>query len=140
MEMSPKVALVSYAIALPVFFAIDMVWLGWLSVDFYKTHIGHLLGPVNWGAAAAFYLLFIAGIVTFSVRPGLKTGSPGNAALFGALYGVFTYATYDLTNMATLPNWPLIVVVVDICWGAFLCATVGTVTCLIMRRIFNASA
>ncbi len=124
-----------YLIALVVFFAIDMIWLGWLSVDFYDRHIGHLLGPVNWVAAALFYLMFIAGIVLFGVRPGLQSGSPGTAALWGGLFGFFTYATYDLTNLATLREWPVILVLVDIAWGIALCASVAFITCLIATRM-----
>jgi uncharacterized membrane protein len=120
--------LVTYPVALAIFFAIDMVWLGWLSGDLYERHIGHLLGPVNWLAALAFYLIFIAGIVIFSVRAGLETHSPRRAAIWGALYGFFTYATYDLTNMATLRGWSLTLVFVDIAWGIFICASVGFLT------------
>jgi uncharacterized membrane protein len=132
--VTSKTALISYCVALAVFFAIDMVWLGWLSTDFYQHHIGHLLGPVNWWAAAAFYLLFIAGIVIFAVRPGLLAGRPRVSGIWGALYGFFTYATYDLTNMATLQGWPVVVVVADLAWGTFLCGSVGFVTCWLMTR------
>lgn len=133
--MNLRTGLLTYLIALPVFFAIDMIWLGWLAVDFYQHHIGHLLGPVNWLAAALFYLLFIAGIVLFAVRPGLQSGTAKQAALWGGLYGFFTYATYDLTNMATLQGWPWTVVIADILWGVVLCGSVAYVTCRIAAKL-----
>ncbi len=132
--MTHRQAGLAYLIALPVFFAIDMLWLGWLAVDLYPHWIGHLLGPVNWTAAALFYLMFIAGIVLFGVRPGLAARSVKTAALWGGLFGAFTYATYDLTNMATLADWPWIMVVVDILWGTLLCGTVAAVTSFILLR------
>ncbi len=123
-----------YLIALVVFFAIDMVWLGLVAPGFYERQLGHLTGPVNWPAAIAFYLMFILGIVIFAVAPGLKHRSVGVALRWGALFGFFTYATYDLTNYATLRDWPLVVVVVDIVWGVVLCGLVATCTCVIAIR------
>ncbi len=100
-----------YLLTVPVFFAVDLLWLGVLARDFYRTNLGHLLSPtVNWPAAIVFYLLFIAGILYFAVLPALAEGSPGRAVLNGLLFGFFTYMTYELTNLATLPSWPLKVV------------------------------
>lgn len=132
--MNFRNALFSYLIALPVFFAVDMLWLAVIAVDFYPRHIGHLLGPVNWTAAGLFYAMFIAGIVLFGVRPGLAAGSVKTAAQWGGLFGFFTYATYDLTNMATLAGWPWVVVMADIAWGIALCATVSAITCRLALR------
>ena len=107
-----------YAIALPVFFAIDMVWLGLVAKNFYAKHIGYLMAPtVNWMAAILFYLLFIVGAVVFVITPALEQKSWVYALLFGALFGLLTYATYDLTNLATVKDWPLLVTVVDLLWG-----------------------
>ena len=123
-----------YLMTVPVFFAIDMIWLGYASRGFYKDNIGHLMSPaVNWPAAILFYLVFIAGILVFAVAPALKDGSLGKAVLYGALFGLFTYATYDLTNLATLRDWPVKVVVVDISWGVVLCSSVATISTLIGR-------
>ena len=123
-----------YLLTIPVFFAIDMIWLGYASRGFYKGQIGHLMSPtVNWPAAIIFYLLFIVGILIFAVVPALKSGSLSKAALWGGLFGLFTYATYDLTNLATLRDWPLKVVVVDILWGVILCSAVATISTLIGR-------
>ncbi len=115
-----------YLLTVPVFFAVDLLWLGVLARDFYRSNLGHLLSPtVNWPAALVFYLLFIAGILYFAVIPALAMGSPGPAVRNGLLFGFFTYMTYELTNMATLPSWPVKVVLVDIAWGMVLSATVA---------------
>jgi uncharacterized membrane protein len=115
-----------YVLTVPVFFAVDLLWLGVLAREFYRSNLGHLLSPtVNWPAAIVFYLLFIAGILYFAVLPALAEGSLGRAVLNGLLFGFFTYMTYELTNLATLPSWPLKVVLVDIAWGMALSATVA---------------
>ena len=115
-----------YLLTIPVFFAIDMIWLGYVARNFYKNQLHHLLSPeVNWSAAFLFYFIYIIGILFFAVRPGLETGSLARTCLFGALFGFFTYATYDLTNLATLRDWPIAVVAVDIAWGTLLCTLVG---------------
>jgi uncharacterized membrane protein len=125
-----------YLFTVPVFFAIDMLWLGYLARNFYKTQLQHLLSPeVNWPAAFVFYFVYIAGILFFAVRPGLSAQSLGVACLYGALFGFFTYATYDLTNLATLTNWPIKVVVVDIAWGTLLCTLVAGASYLIGSRL-----
>jgi len=118
-----------YLIALPVFFAIDMVWLGLVAKGFYRRQIGSLMrSPVNWVAAIVFYLLFILGLVVFVVAPAMDHESWVRALLYGALFGFIAYATYDLTNLATLRNWPLLVTVVDLIWGAALAASVSVIT------------
>jgi uncharacterized membrane protein len=115
-----------YLATIPVFFAIDMIWLGFVARNFYQSNLRHLLSPeVNWPAAFLFYFIYIAGILIFAVRPGLEATSLGKACLWGALFGFFTYATYDLTNLATLRDWPVNVVVVDILWGTVLCTLVA---------------
>ena len=125
-----------YALTVPVFFAIDMLWLGYLAKGFYQQNLAEFLSPkVNWSAALLFYLLYIAGILIFAVVPALEKDSLARAALLGGLFGFFTYATYDLTNLATLEGWPLKVVVVDIAWGTVLCAVVATCSFLIGRWI-----
>ena len=118
-----------YLIALPVFFAIDMVWLGLVAKGFYRRQIGSLTREsVGWPAAIAFYLLFILGLVVFVVAPAMDDGSWLRALLLGALFGLIAYATYDLTNLATLRDWPLLVTVVDLTWGAVLAASVSIAT------------
>jgi uncharacterized membrane protein len=115
-----------YALTFAAFFAIDMIWLGLVAKGFYRKHLGYLMAPdVNWPAAIIFYLLFIAGILVFVVVPGLKSGSIGMTVLRGALFGLITYATYDLTNLATIKNWPLTVTLVDLAWGTILSVVVS---------------
>ncbi len=125
-----------YAVALPVFFAIDMVWLGLVARTFYRNQVGFLMkSDINWIAAIAFYLLFIVGLVLFVIAPAIEKNSWTHALLLGALFGLITYATYDLTNLATLKDWPLLVTIVDLAWGAVLAASVSTVTYFIARKI-----
>ncbi len=115
-----------YVATLIVFFAVDMVWLGLVARSFYQKQIGFLMAPAtNWAAAVIFYLLFILGILFFVVLPGLREGSLGATLLRAALYGLITYATYDLTNLATLRDWPVTMAVVDIAWGVFLSTVVS---------------
>jgi len=116
-----------YLLTVPVFFVIDLLWLGVVARGFYRDNLAHLLSAtVNWPAAIVFYLIFIAGILYFAVLPALAEGSVWRAVINGALFGFFTYMTYDLTNLATLPDWPIRVVIVDILWGTVLCASVAT--------------
>jgi uncharacterized membrane protein len=115
-----------YLATLLAFFAIDMIWLVLVARGFYQQHLGFLLRPSpNWYAAIVFYLLFIAGLLVFVVVPGLQASSVRKVLLLGAFFGLITYATYDLTNLATVKDWPLIVTVVDLIWGAVLSASVS---------------
>jgi uncharacterized membrane protein len=125
-----------YLIALPVFFAIDMIWLGLVAKTFYREQIGFLMkSDINWAAAIIFYLLFIAGLVLFVIVPAYEKGSWSHALSYGAIFGLITYATYDLTNLATLKDWPLTVTIVDLCWGAVLAGSVSTIAYLIAGKI-----
>jgi uncharacterized membrane protein len=129
-----------YAIALPVFVAIDMVWLGFVARNFYRNQIGFLMkSDINWAAAILFYLLFIVGLVLFVIVPAIEKHSWTHALLFGALFGLITYATYDLTNLATLKDWPLMVTIVDLAWGAALAALVSTATYFIAQTMVRSS-
>jgi len=127
-----------YVATVPVFFLIDLVWLGVIARDFYRSQIGSLMAdPIVWWAAILFYLLFIAGIIFFAVLPGLDAGSWTKALALGAAFGFFAYMTYDLTNLATLRGWPITLVVVDIAWGTVLAASVATASYFIGTRIFG---
>ncbi len=124
-----------YAIALPIFLAIDMVWLGLVAKNFYRDQIGFLMkSEVNWAAAVAFYLLFTMGLVLFVIAPAIEKNSWKHALFFGALFGLVTYATYDLSNLATLKDWPLWVTIVDLVWGTVLAASTSTAAFLIARK------
>jgi uncharacterized membrane protein len=118
-----------YLTILIAFFAIDMVWLGLVARTFYREHLGFLLAPnTKWIAAIMFYLLFILGILVFVVVPGLDDDSLRTTLLRAALFGLVTYATYDLTNLATVKDWPVLVTIVDMIWGTVLSVTVSLVS------------
>ena len=128
--------LLLYLASTVIFFSIDMLWLGLVARSFYKQRLGFILSEnVNWPAAVIFYLLYIAGILYFAVLPAIKGQSWQTAAFNGALLGLLCYATYDLTNMATINKWPLIVVVVDLAWGILLTGTVALLTYLVSIKI-----
>jgi len=115
-----------YLCTLLAFFAVDMLWLGLVARGFYQKHLGFLLrSPPNWTAAIVFYLLFVAGLLVFVVVPSLQAGSVKKVLILGALFGLITYATYDLTNLATVKDWPWIVTAVDLAWGGVLATSVS---------------
>lgn len=123
-----------YLIVLPVFFAIDLVWLGLVANDFYDAQIGTLLkADVNWTAAIAFYLVFIAGIVHFVLMPAVDRNSLKQAALNGAAFGFVTYATFDLTSLALIRDWPLLITLVDLAWGTVLTCSVSSIAFALNR-------
>lgn len=125
-----------YLIALPVFFAIDLLWLGLIARGFYHQQIGHLMKPqINWTAAILFYLIFLAGMVVFVIAPSFEKNSWQSALTYGMLYGCITYATYDLTNLATLKGWPVKVVIIDLIWGMVLSASVSLITWWLAKKI-----
>jgi uncharacterized membrane protein len=114
-----------YVLTALVFLAIDLLWLGVVARGLYRRYLGHLLGDVNWPAALVFYLLFIVGIFIFAILPAVDRASSAHALRMGALFGMFAYATYELTNLATLDGWPLGIVFIDIAWGAVLTGVVA---------------
>ncbi len=121
-----------YLIALPVFFIIDMIWLGLVAKNFYRSQIGFLMKTnINWVAAIIFYFLFIAGLVFFVLSPAIEKRNLNYAIMAAIFYGLLTYSTYDLTNLATLKDWPLLVTIVDIIWGMILSVSVSLITYLI---------
>jgi len=125
-----------FLIALPTFFVIDMVWLILVARKFYSEHLGFIMKPdIGWTAAILFYLLFIAALVTFVISPALEKHSWIHALVYGAFFGLVTYATYDLTNLATLKDWPVVVTIVDLIWGSVLAASISVVTYFIAAKI-----
>jgi uncharacterized membrane protein len=131
------VTLKLFLVALPVFLAIDLVWLGVVARGFYRAQLGGLMRTdVNWAAAMIFYLLFVVGLVVLVIGPAVDAGSWAQALGRGALFGLVTYATYDLTNLATLRNWPLTMTMVDLAWGTVLAASVAVATYAIGTRWF----
>jgi len=132
--MAPVSLLKLYGLTAAVFFAIDLVWLGVVAQGFYQRHLGHLLRPdVLWPAALLFYALYLAGVLVFAVLPGLEAGSLPRAMALGAFFGLVAYATFDLTCMALFRDFPLVVVAVDLAWGAVLTGTVSAAGFLLGR-------
>lgn len=125
-----------YGISVPLFLLIDLLWLGVIAKSFYRRQLGDLMGDINWPAALLFYALFLVGLTYFAIYPAVLRGAVMSAIGLGALYGFFTYMTYDLTNLATLRNWPLPLAVVDIVWGTVLGASVAGCTYLIYTSIW----
>jgi uncharacterized membrane protein len=116
------------AILLPTMLIIDAIWIGGIMKDFYRANLGYIMADtIKWIPALVFYVLYIFGLVYFIVIPGAATGTIVSTALRAALFGLIAYATYDLTNHATLTGWPWIVTVVDMLWGAFLTGVLGAI-------------
>jgi len=128
--------LILYFSTAAVFFAIDLVWLGLMNSRFYKIQLAGLMSDkVNWLPALLFYLLFIVGLLFLVVLPAVDQGSWLRAMLLGGLLGMVAYATYDLTNLATFKNWPVLVTIVDISWGATVSAIVATISYFIEKAL-----
>lgn len=118
-----------YVIALPVFLGIDMVWLTLIAKSFYAKQLGYLMAKnPNLLAALIFYLIFIAGLVFFVIAPAVDKKLWTQALLAGAFFGLVTYATYDLTNLATIKSWPVVITVIDLFWGMSVSAAVSVIT------------
>ena len=129
-------ASMAYVVAMVVFVAVDLVWLTAVATDLYDAQLGALLAdPVHPLPAVGFYLLFVGGIVHFVVLPALARDSVRWAAGSGALFGLVTYATWDLTSLSVLEGFPAALVPIDLAWGAVLAAVVSTVTTLVVRRL-----
>ena len=126
----------SYFISLTLLVSLDVLWWGVIAKSFYVKQIGFLMADkFNWLAALLFYLVFILGLSVFVVWPNLQTGNIGKAFLLGAFFGLVAVATYDLTSQALVKNWPYLVTIVDVAWGAVLAGGVSAVTVYIMSLI-----
>jgi len=126
----------TYVTALIVFLAIDLVWLGVIASKLYRHYLGPLMAEkVNWPAALIFYGVFISGLVFFVIEPALAKESLRYAIGAGAFFGFLTYATYDLTNLATLKGWPLPITIIDLVWGSILSAAVSGITYWLLTKI-----
>ena len=125
-----------YLVSLAAFLAIDTLWLGLVASSFYQQYLGFLMAPSpNWFAAVIFYLLFIVGILFFVVVPGLESNSLKATLLRAALFGLIAYATYDLTNLATLRDWPALLSIVDMFWGTVLSVLVSYISFMAGKRL-----
>ncbi|WP_144186203.1 DUF2177 family protein [Elioraea rosea] len=127
--------LIAWLGAVIPFLAIDLVWLGVVARDFYAGQLGALMAPKpRWGVALGFYAAYCAGIVLFAVLPGLAAESIWRSVLLGSALGLLAYGTYDMTNLATLRDWPVLMTVVDIAWGTLLTGTVAGLSHLAVRQ------
>ncbi len=127
-----------YFACLVSFLALDFAWLGMVAESFYERQLGGLLSEeVVWPAAIAFYLMYITGLIVFCIAPALGNKSPLRAGVLGGFYGFITYATYELTNLALITNWPAALVPVDIGWGVVLCTLVSLIGYGVGRKLHS---
>ncbi len=127
-----------YLVAIPIFFALDMLWLVFIAKDIYQKYMGHLMRPMpNWPVAILFYLLFIVGIIIFAIHPAIKNNSWTQALFYGAMFGFFTYMTFDLTSLAVLKDYSWEITIIDIIWGVILSSTVSVSVFFIGRTFFT---
>ncbi|ACI54263.1 putative membrane protein [Rhizobium leguminosarum] len=118
-----KTALLAYAGTFLTLLVCDGIWLGLVARNFYRDQLGALMLPSpNLAVAALFYLFFAAAVVVLAVLPSLSAGSIATALIHGAILGLAAYGTYDITNLATLRNWPLTMSLIDMAWGTLLTA------------------
>ncbi len=127
---------VGYVSALVVFIVIDAVWLSVMGKLLYRPTLGDiLLSSLRVAPAVVFYAVFPIGILVFAVLPALKTETVGTAVLHGLLFGALCYATYDLTNYATLRNWNLQITLLDLGYGAIATAVAAAAATLVARMV-----
>lgn len=127
----------NYGIALVIFLVIDMVWLTLIAKNLYAQQLGYLMAPkAKLIAALLFYLLFVLGLQFFVLNPALAAGSWKTALFAGMFFGLVTYATYDLTNLATVKDWPVLVTALDLVWGSFVSGMTALLSFLVIRRLF----
>jgi uncharacterized membrane protein len=115
---------------------IDLIWLGFIAKDLYTKQLGFLFyKQIHLSPAILFYLLYAIGIITFAVLPALEKGGIGKAVGLGMLLGLMSYGAYDLTNIATIKNWPLLITIIDLLWGIILSGTVAGISFMIGKKI-----
>jgi uncharacterized membrane protein len=120
-----------------VFFVIDIIWLAFVARTLYKQELGFIMSPKpNWVAAMIFYTIFVAGLVYFVIYQGIQESDLLRTLLNGLAFGFVTYSTYDLTNLATLKDWPIKITVIDLCWGTVLGGTVSVLTYGLYNLLF----
>lgn len=124
----------NFLITLGVFLVIDIIWLAFISKALYSKHLSYLMAPkVNFVAAMIFYIIFILGLMYFVINPSLVKGDWLAALLPGVFFGLVSYSTYDLTNLATIRDWPLIITVVDLIWGSLLGGATSAISYFIIK-------
>lgn len=124
----------NFVITFIVFMTIDLIWLGVVAKNLYNKYLGYIMTKnINWMAAIIFYIIFVIGMLLFVIQPALAKDSVQYLILYGMAYGFVTYATYDLTNLATLKDWPLEITIIDLIWGT----TLSTLTTYFSYLIIN---
>ncbi len=119
-----------------VFIIIDLIWLGFIAKSFYRHQLSNLMAEnVKWVPALIFYTVYAIGVLLLVVLPAADESSLSQALLMGALLGFISYSTYDLSNMATIKNWPIRVVLADIIWGTILTAMVSLISYLVAQSL-----
>lgn len=126
-----------YLVTTPLLLIVDFVWLSFIAKGFYFKNLGYLMpSNINLIPAFLFYLIYGLGIVVLVLTPSIKDNSILHAVLFGALLGFVSYSTYDLTNLSTIKNWPLLLTIIDILWGMTLTAATSGISFLIIKKLF----
>ena len=124
-----------YLVTLFTFLMVDGAWLMLIAKNFYAKHLGYLMAKTpNLAAAGIFYLIYVFSLVILIISPALEKGSLTSVILTGALFGLCSYATYDLTNLATIKDWPLLVTVIDLVWGTFVTAAVSGISYYVIAK------
>ncbi len=137
MNIGVTQVVVTYLVSAISFSIIDFIWLAKVAPKVYRDNIGHLMADKpNVPAAIAFYSIFLVGLLVFVIIPALQKSSLGYAALYGALFGFFTYATFDLTSNAIFKNWPFKITAIDMVWGTILCCLISVVTYSVVTKLF----
>lgn len=135
--MSPY--LVAWAATAVVMVALDLLWLGLIAKPYYQESIGHLLASQPKTAVAClFYAVYPVGLMVFAVAPFRQSIGSTDAAIHAAMFGAFAYATYDLTNLATLRDWPIGISLLDLAWGTLVSTLAGTAGKLALDRFASA--
>ena len=126
-----------FTVTFVVFMGIDLVWLGFVAKNIYSKYLGYLMAPnINWLAAMVFYVIFIIGILYFVIAPSLVDRDFTQLVIRAILFGFITYATYDLTNLATVRDWPITITIIDLIWGTTLSTSVSVISYLIITNFF----
>ena len=124
----------NFMITFAVFMTIDLIWLGVVAKKLYNKYLGYIMAKnINWLAAIIFYVIFVIGLLLFVIYPAMAKDSIQYLILYGMAYGFITYATYDLTNLATLKDWPIEITIIDLIWGT----TLSTLTSYFSYLIIN---
>lgn len=125
----------SYLVSLVFFIIFDLLWIGVIAKKMYAEKLSFIMSPqINFVPVILFYLLFVVGLLLMVVFPAIEKKSWTHALLYGILFGLVTYATYDLTNLATLKNWPLSITIIDLIWGSFLSAATSIISFFAIQK------